>query len=154
MGDGPTGAEVEIEVMVNLVKLAVRVESVEHLQGLQKLRVSQNNGVLRHLTRNTPKRVQELLPDGSIYWVIKGFIMVRQKILQIVELPGSGQRFRCAIVLDPELVPVELTPHRPFQGWRYLEKSAVPRDLPERSSQKDSVLPTDLAAELRELGLI
>ena len=70
---------------VHLIKLAVGVDSIEHLSQIQDRHRHENRGVLRHLTRNTPKRSKELIADGSIYWVIKGFIRVRQRIIGFEE---------------------------------------------------------------------
>ena len=86
---------------VHLIKLAVGVDSVEHLSQIQDRHQHENKGVLR-LNENTPKRSKELIDDGSIYWVIKGFIRVRQKIIGFEEAINGGGKRRCAICLDPQ----------------------------------------------------
>ena len=103
-----------------------------------------------HITRMTPKRGDELLSGGSIYWVIKGQIAVRQKLLELRPVTRDGVP-RCALVLDKTLVPVERRNHRAFQGWRYLDPKDAPRDLKARDKK---ALPDALRAELTDLGLL
>src|SRR6266404_595997 len=82
-----------------------------------------------HRTRMVPKRAGELRGGGSLYWVIRGEIMCRQRILDVrpfVDKEGVG---RCHLVLEPKVVLVEPRPWRAFQGWRYLAAKAAPRDL-------------------------
>ena len=98
-----------------------------------------------------PKREAELLDGGSIYWVIKGFVQARQRIIRLDEVDhGDGIR-RCAIVLDPEVVRTEAAPRRPFQGWRYLNGADAPSDLRRESSNSD--LPPELMTALAEIGV-
>ena len=139
---------------VHLIKLAVGVDSIEHLSQIQDRRRHENTGVLRHLTRNTPKRSKELIDDGSIYWVIKGFIRVRQKIIGFEEAIGRGGKRRCAICLHPQLIRVCLTPQRPIQGWRYLDPLMSPKDLCGRDLNEEEYFPEKLFNELKSLGLI
>ncbi len=143
---------------VHLVKMAVGIESVDHLIDVQSERLRQardagGGGVLRHLTRNTPRRAEEVLNAGSIYWIIKGYIRARQPITKFGEAMGRNGRPRCALILDPKLVRTELVPHRPIQGWRYMEPLAAPRDLSRLSAAKTS-MPDEMEAELRALGLL
>ncbi len=143
---------------VNLLKLAVGVDSLSHLARLQRGRLEQarTNGhpaELRHFTRNTPRRADEIVAGGSIYWVIAGRIRARQHIVRIERTVGTAARPRCALVFDPEIVAVDPAPHRPFQGWRYLEARDAPPDLSGRR-QLDLRMPPEMADELRSLGLI
>ncbi len=143
---------------VNLLKLAVGVESLSHLARLQcgRLEQARSNGhpaELRHITRNTPRRGDEIVAGGSIYWVIAGRIRARQHIVRIERTVDATARPRCALVLDPEIVAVDPAPHRPFQGWRYLESPDAPPDLSGRR-QLDAQMPPDMADELRSLGLL
>jgi hypothetical protein len=104
-----------------------------------------------HVTRMVPKRIAELVDGGSLYWVIKGNIQVREPIVDIqpfVDKEGVG---RCRLVLDPKLARTEWQPRRPFQGWRYLDAADVPRDLKEGRRGDD--IPPALLAELAGLGL-
>jgi hypothetical protein len=107
---------------------------------------------LYHRTRQMPRRRDELLAGGSMYWVIKGVIQVRQRILDLREVRAEDGIRRCDIILDPDLVPTRPRPRRAFQGWRYLPGDDAPRDL--RSSDADiEELPEKMRAELIELGL-
>jgi len=99
-----------------------------------------------------PKRAAELLDGGSLYWVFKGMILARQNVLRLDEVTGEDGITRCAIVLDPEVIRTEAVPRRPFQGWRYLEADAAPRDLPAARAQEDD-LPPQLMAALAEIGV-
>lgn len=139
---------------VHLIKLAVGVDSIEHLSQIQGRRRLENRGGLRHLTRNTPKRSKELIGEGSIYWVIKGFIRVRQRIIGFEEAIGGGGKRRCAICLDPQLIRVCLTPQKPIQGWRYLDPLMSPKDLGRKYFDKEEHLPEKLFNELKNLDLI
>jgi hypothetical protein len=143
---------------VNLLKLAVGVESYSHLSELQTSRLEQARArglpaELRHLTRHAPRRADEILAGGSLYWVIKGWIRARQRIVRIDRGVESPDGPKCALVLDPGLVSVEPAPHRPFQGWRYLDARDAPPDLSARS-QSSAQMPADMADELRSLGLL
>lgn len=106
-----------------------------------------------HTTRMVPKRVEELLDGGSLYWVIKGQVTARQPLLDIVTFTGGDGIGRCNLVLGPEIIETVPQPKRPFQGWRYLTQEDAPRDL---GSIGDDVasMPEDLRRELAELGLL
>ena len=99
-------------------------------------------------TRQTPKRADELLEGGSLYWVIKGVILCRQPIVQVTTLE-NGAHTRCEIELGDEVIPVSPAPRRAFQGWRYLQAKDAPRDL---KAADVGELPTELARELLTLG--
>ncbi|MBM3503464.1 MAG: DUF1489 family protein [Alphaproteobacteria bacterium] len=138
---------------MHLLKLAVGVSDLDTLKALQSdRRRTQPDGKLRHFTRHPPRRADEVLDGGSIYWVIRGFVAARQRILAIEEADGRRADKRCALVLDPKVVATELQPRRPHQGWRYLEPAKAPKDIVGRRSK--SRLPEHLAAQLRELGLL
>ena len=143
---------------VHLVKMAVGIDSVDHLfvvqtKRLQQSRDSSGTNTLRHLTRNSPRRADEVLDAGSIFWIIKGYIRARQRIVEFSEVAGRNGRPRCALHLDPNLVRTELVPHRPIQGWRYMEAIAAPNDLSPKSYTK-TTMPEEMEAELRALGLL
>lgn len=145
---------------VHLLKMAVGIESVDHLRAVQRRRLAEarkagGTGDLRHFTRNMPKRDAEVLDGGSIFWAIKGYVRVRQRIAGLERVTREDGRKRCAFILDPELVPTVLQPQKPIQGWRYLEPEAAPADLADSAaSDADSAMPPEMAAELRALGLI
>lgn len=111
----------------------------------------------RHTTRMVPKRVDDILsaPEGpgSLYWVIKGQIACRQRLLAIRPFTDGEGIGRCHLVLDPVVVPVEPRPYRAFQGWRYLAATDAPRDLTDRAAGLET-MPEDLRRELAGLGLI
>lgn len=142
---------------VHLLRMAVGIESLDHLQDRQTQRLAQSAGEARLFTytRNVPKRADELIADGSIYWVIKRFVRVRQKILSIEPITTEEGRRRCQIELDPTLVGTELHPHKAFQGWRYLRPEDAPPDRKAGAqSEGDEDIPAEMAAELRNLGLL
>ncbi|MFY0310487.1 DUF1489 family protein [Leisingera sp. D0M16] len=139
---------------VNLVKLSVGTESVESLMAWQEMRRRElPEGLPRHVTRMWPKREAEILNGGSIYWVIKGLIQCRQRILRLDEVTGEDGIRRCAIVLDPELHRTHTAQKRPFQGWRYLKPEESPADLPQGKNQEEP-LPPELSQALAEIGVI
>ncbi len=141
-----------MDKLLHLIKLSVGTESVETLQDWQQSPSVQTcDGFPRHVTRMWPRREEELLKGGSIYWVIKGLIQARQRIVRLDEVDrGDGIR-RCAIVLDPELIRTASAARRPFQGWRYLESAQAPVDLPKGQANDD--LPPGLMAALAEIGV-
>lgn len=134
----------------HLIKLCVGVEDIDHLNALQADRLARS-GELVHITRQRPKREAGLVDGGSLYWVIKGVIRVRQRVLGLRSLVDEEGTKRCAIILDPILVPTAASPFRAFQGWRYLDPAKVPDDAPSGTSQ--DVLPAEMVAELRDLGV-
>ncbi|MFC6687031.1 DUF1489 family protein [Jhaorihella thermophila] len=139
---------------IHLVKLCVGADSVEDLADWQtQTRARGTDGMPRHVTRMWPKRESELLDGGSLYWVIRGEILCRQRILRLDEVIGSDGIRRCAIVLDPEIHRTQAAPRRPFQGWRYLKPEDAPRDL-SRGRDSDDTLPEDLNRALAEIGVI
>jgi hypothetical protein len=142
-------------MVVHIVKLSVGVEDVDHLAQIQKGRL-EREGVLAHITRNTPKRADEILDGGSIYWVIKKFVRVRQRLIGIERGVNSEGRPSCALVLDSVLIRTELKEFRPFQGWRYFKDEDIPRDLNmgDNLDETSEALPDDMAEELKTLGLI
>lgn len=138
---------------VHLLKLCVGAESVDDLLDWHRTHHSPfPTGERRHVTRMWPKREAEVLNGGSLYWVIKGVILCRQRILRLDEVDrGDGIR-RCGIVMDPQVIRTEAAARRPFQGWRYLSPEDAPRDLP-KGRESDSALPEEMALALAEIGL-
>ena len=134
--------------MLHLAKLAVGTRAVADLRRWQATRTP-----LEHRTRNQPRRRDEILGGGSLYWVVSGAMVVRQRILDVAESAFEDGSRCCALVLDRELVPVLGRPMKPFQGWRYLEAEAAPPDVPEQGTEADG-LPEPLLRQLRELCLI
>ncbi len=138
---------------VNLLKLCVGAERVEDLLDWQASpRAKGPDGRVRHVTRMWPKRAEELLAGGSMYWVFKGVILARQRIIDLDEVRGADGILRCGIVLDTNVYRTEAVPRRPFQGWRYLPAADAPRDL-SRSRASEASLPPTLEAALAEIGV-
>ncbi len=138
---------------INILKLCVGAESVEDLiQWQHSQRARWPAGCAVHVTRMWPKREAEVTAGGSLYWVIKGVVLARQRILRMEEVAGSDGIRRCALVLDAEVIRTEPAPRRPFQGWRYLDPSESPRDLP-KGREREEALPDGLARALAEIGL-
>jgi hypothetical protein len=134
---------------LHLLKLAVGVDSVDHLRRLRAARKAERGGSWVY-TRNYPRRAEEVLAGGSIYWVIRGQIRVRQLVTGFrAEHDDNGRRY-CLVEVDEGLIPTVLRPWRPFQGWRYL----VPGDAPPDRSRIGEPLSDRMLAELRLLGLI
>ena len=134
-----------------LIKLCVGVSEIDELRHWQDYRLREQKQIF-HVTRMTPKRADEILDGGSIYWVIKSFIQVRQRITDIVRFTDDEGIGRCKLVFDEVLVPTRPQPRRAFQGWRYLNAEDAPSDLP-RGGDTDA-LPAEMRADLAELGLL
>ncbi len=142
---------------LHLVKLCVGCESVKDLKDWIRERLSKKKRgePLHHVhtTRMTPKRADELLAGGSLFWVIRGEIACRQRFLDVRPFADKDGVARCRLVLDPKVVLIEPRPCRPFQGWRYLAAAEAPPDL-KRGASGAGQLPETLRRELRELGLL
>ena len=135
---------------LNLMKLCVGCDDPAELDAWQAQRY--RGAPARHVTRMWPKREAELLDGGSIYWVFKGVMQARQRILNLEEVLGEDGIRRCALILEPGLVRVAAVPRRPFQGWRYLAGGDAPPDLPQgRETEPD--LPAEIARALADMGL-
>ena len=143
--------------MLHLIKLCVGVDTLEELARWQAKRVAalkkkRAKSELIHVTRQTPKRKVELLDGGSLYWVIRGQIAARQRLVDIRPARAKDGIPRCGLVYEPKLVPTVRRPRDPFQGWRYLDPKDAPPDV--KSVQRAVGLPASLCAELVELGLL
>ena len=132
--------------IVNLKKLAVGIKSIEDLKVRLKFNIK-TNGELIHITRNKPKRSMELCNGGSLYWVINRKVIVRQKILNIKNIVGDGDKVFAGILLENKIIKVRPTPMKPFQGWRYYENKDVPPDI------GDDNFTEEFNNELNKLGL-
>ncbi len=139
---------------INLIKLCVGAERVEDLIDWQASAHAKGpDGLPRHITRMWPKRADELLNGGSLYWVFKGVVLCRQTILRLDEVDRGDGIVRCGIVFDPQVIRVAATPRRPFQGWRYLKPEDAPRDL-SGGRARDETLPPALESALAEIGVL
>ena len=145
---------------VHLLRMAARVQSIEHLKQRQAERMAHRRFQtsvegLYTFTRNLPRRADEVLDGGSIYWVIKRFVRVRQRILGIEEVKNAEGRRRCALRLETKWIPTEPQPHKAFRGWRYLRIEDAPADLDAaRAVEGADDMPPEMADELRDLGLL
>ena len=139
---------------LHLIKLAAGVETLNDLRARQA-HIYEKHGQVLHITRMTPKRRDELLEDGSLYWVIKRKIRARQKILDIESFTDGAGIGRCKIILKRNLILTRPSPRRPFQGWRYFKANDAPADLP-RTAQgaAGADMPDELREELINLGLL
>ncbi len=138
---------------LHILKLCVGAESVEDLEQWQAQNAGRwPKGCAVHVTRMWPKREAEILPGGSLYWVIKGVILCRQRLVGLEEVRGEDGISRCALVMDQEVIRTEAAPRRPFQGWRYMPGKDAPRDLA-KARGGDDAIPVELARALAEIGL-
>ncbi|MGJ8529745.1 DUF1489 family protein [Maritalea sp.] len=142
--------------MIHLIKLSVGTTSIQSLAayraGVLASGVGRPDGHAWHRTRMMPKRRDELIAGGSIYWVFAGKIQCRQVIVDLeAGTDGEGRGF-CDIVIDQTLIPTAPQPKRPFQGWRYLKPEDAPNDLVVSTDGESP--PAEMAQELAALGLI
>ena len=139
---------------VHILKLCVGIDTIEQLIEVRRGReqcLPDATPYNYHITRFRPKRADEVLQGGSLYWVIKGFVQVRQRIIGL-EPVESDTGTKCKIIMDTTLVRTQSQPRRPHQGWRYLEPSDAPKDI--SSEHKGDDMPAHLSGKLREMGLI
>jgi hypothetical protein len=143
---------------LHLIKLAVGCDSVKELKGwvAERMKTAKQKGLPRHhvhITRMTPKRDEEILAGGSLYWVIRGEIAAREKIIAIEPFRDRDGIGRCRLVMQPKVIAVSPRPMRPFQGWRYFREDVAPQDLG-KSAASIAAMPEPLRRELRNLGLL
>jgi hypothetical protein len=102
----------------------------------------------------TPKRDEELLAGGSLYWVIRGEIAAREKIIGIEPFRDKDGIGRCRLIMQPKVIAVSPRPMRPFQGWRYFTEDSAPPDLGKAAAGTIAAMPEPMRRELRDLGLL
>ena len=144
---------------LHLIKLAVGCDSVKELKEwvAERMQTAKKKGLPQHhihITRMVPKRDAEILAGGSLYWVIKGEIAAREKIIGIEPFRDKDGIGRCRIVMQPKVIAVSPRPMRPFQGWRYLKEGDAPPDLTRTSASGLAAMPEPMRRELRDLGLL
>lgn len=144
---------------LHIIKLAVGCESLKELKGwvAERMATAKKKGLpLRHIhiTRMTPKRDQEVLAGGSLYWVIKGEIAAREKIIAIEPFRDKDGIGRCRLVMQPKVIAVLPRPMRAFQGWRYFTEDSAPPDLTRSAAASVAAMPEPMRKELRDLGLL
>jgi hypothetical protein len=141
---------------LHLVKLCVGCDTVKDLEDWIRERRRRMGGKKTehvHRTRMMPKRVAELTAGGSLYWVIRGELLCRQRLLAVRGIIDKSGTRRCEFVLEPRVVLVEPRAWRAFQGWRYLDPTDAPADL-DRSAPGAGKMPETMRRQLRELGLL
>jgi hypothetical protein len=136
---------------LHLVKLCVGVSEVAELrQWIKNARLGLDT--LDHTTRMFPKRRDEILAGGSLYWVIRGLILCRQPIADLIPVTGTDGIGRCRIDFKPKIILVRPAPRRPFQGWRYLSAEDAPPDL--KSGEVAGDMSEAMRRDLAALGLL
>ncbi len=143
---------------LHLIKLCVGAESLADLRQWMAERMAEarrRRAPLRHahITRMTPKRTQEIVDGGSLYWVVKGLISARQRIVGLDPFMDKDGIGRCRIWLDGTVVAVAPRPMRAFQGWRYYPAKDAPPDIGEGGPGL-AAMPEGMRRELASLGLL
>lgn len=141
---------------LHLKKLCVGVASLQELiDWRHRHRAQTGIEAMSHTTRMWPKRAEELLAGGSLYWVVAGKLVCRQAIIGLEPVKREDHT-ACRIMLDDTIVETHPWPHRPFQGWRYLKAEDAPPDLLDKSLDGDETaeMPEQMRAELADLGLL
>ena len=145
--------EISVEPL-HLIKLCVGAGKVQDLVDWNASRRAANPGyVPRHVTRMWPKRADEILNGGSLYWVFRGFVLARQRIARFDEVIGEDGIRRCGIIMESEIYRTEAIPRRAFQGWRYLSEADAPRDLSMAGAHEADDVPPALLTALAEIGV-
>jgi hypothetical protein len=144
---------------VHLIKLAVGCDSFKELKEwiAERMKTAKKKGLPQHhihITRMTPKRIEDILAGGSLYWVIRGEVAAREKLIAIEPFRDRDGIGRCRLVMQPKVIAVSPRPMRPFQGWRYLADDAAPPDLGKTFAAGLGAMPEPLRRELRDLGLL
>ena len=141
---------------MNLIKLCVGAQNVTDLYNWQKKRLIHDKGLENHatffITRMRPKRENDILNGGSIFWVFKGLILARQKIIGFDNFMGADNILRCKVILDRKIILTDAYHKKPFQGWRYFSQQEAPKDR-EIFSDEKTQLPLKMEKELSELGI-
>ena len=153
-------SECEIAAMtLHLIKLCVGAASIEDLADWQKRRAADRkqaglSAAPYHTTFQTPKRAAELLDGGSLYWVMKGTIAARQRLVAIEDGTKDNGTPCCVLVLERKIVAVRPVPRRAFQGWRYFTPADAPPDLKPGSGEEIAQMPPKMRKDLADLGLL
>jgi len=145
--------------MLHLLKLCVGAESIADLEHWIAQRRCNAEALGQsyeqsHTTRMVPKKADDLLAGGSLYWVIKGRVACRQRLMAIRPFTDEAGIGRCDLVMEPVVVPVAGGPCRPFQGWRYLAAKDAPQDLGAGLAEGAAAMPEEMRRELATLGLL
>lgn len=144
---------------LHLIKLCVGAASIEDLASWQAAnrqftKKIRGTPAVFLTTFQTPKRTDDLLDGGSLYWVIKGLVQARQRLVGFQDGLKEDGSPCCLLLLDPKIVAVRPVPRRAFQGWRYLSADDAPADLAAGADDCLASLPPKLRKELAQLFLI
>src|ERR1700748_492845 len=144
---------------LHLSKRAVGCDSVKELKEwiAERIKPAKKKGLPQrhvHVTRMTPKRIDKILAGVSLYWVIRGEVAAREKIIGIEPFRDKDGIGRCRIVMQPKVIAVSPRTMRPFQGWRYFTDDAAPPDLGRATAASVAAMPEPMRRELRNLGLL
>ena len=143
---------------LHLIKLCVGADSLDDLRGWMAERMDEarrRKAPLRHahVTRMAPKRAADIVGGGSLYWVIKGLVSARQRIVAIEPFMDEDGIGRCKLWLDEDVVAVAPRPMRAFQGWRYYAAKDAPPDIGQTRGGF-AEMPETMQRELASLGLL
>ena len=143
--------------MLHLIKLAVGVGDPATLAARQAQRSREtgaHDGRPFLRTRNFPRRADEILDGGSVFWVMSGVLLCRQRVVEIKADQRDDGTPCTAILLEGP--PVSVAPRliRPFQGWRYLAPADAPDDLGSLIPASGDEIPPRLRRELAALCLL
>lgn len=141
-----------------MLKPALKIEDLFELAKRQKAALKTFKGKQKLYpvwTSRRPARQDELLDNGSVYWIIKKQISCRQRIVDVIEQGAAPGREKPTylILCEPQLVQTQPYPKRPFQGWRYLKPENAPADAGLFDPDQDRP-PPEMEKALKELGLI
>lgn len=145
-----------LSVALHILKVAAGVNSLEHLRQVidRDSYMDLELGHIMHMSsRNTPRRAEEVLDGGSVFWIVKRAIIARADLIAIREVVREDGRKGCQMCIHPNVIPTVPQPKRGFQGWRYLKPEDAPADLGTNSEIEGSGSP-ELAQELKSLGLL
>lgn len=143
---------------LHLIKLCVGVDSIRELDEWIKERLAEKKKKKQplehiHTTRMMPTQKEALLDGGSLYWVIKGVISCRQKLIDLRAFSDKEGVKRCRIVMEPKLISVVPKPRSAFQGWRYLKANEAPADLA-KGEKGVAAMSEEMRRALHEMGLL
>ena len=133
--------------VVHILSLCV---GITHVDQLVRHATDLNRPPPARRTRNRPRRTEDLLNGGSLYWIIGGFIQARQRILRIDECREPNRDKRWAIMLDRTVVHTVPVARNAFRGWRYFEQKDVPAD--HEFSCQENGMTQELDLNLQLLG--
>ena len=131
----PNNKVFEANMPLHLIKFRSGRDSIADLEQwiALKTKAQKKRGVKKpervHTTRMVPKRADELKDGGSIYWVIKGQIMCRERILDVRPFTDKDGIHRCKLVLDPQMRAGRAAPAFGLSGLALSRGQGEPRAI-------------------------